>query len=110
VEAGDKLPYVPEHQLTLNAGIEADRWRAYLAINYVAESRSVAGSGSIPDTQRVDNRTLLDLRGELDLGDRASLFASVQNLMDEEYNVAFRPAGARPGAPRTIMAGVKLEF
>jgi Fe(3+) dicitrate transport protein len=110
VEAGDELPYVPEHQLTLNAGIEADRWRAYLAINYVAESRSVAGSGSIPDTQRVDNRTLLDLRGELDLGDRASLFASVQNLMDEEYNVAFRPAGARPGAPRTIMAGVKLEF
>ena len=40
----------------------------------------------------------------------ASLFASVQNLTDEEYNVAFRPAGARPGAPRTILAGVKLEF
>jgi len=110
VEAGDELPYVPEHQLTLNAGIEAARWRAYLAMNYVAEARSVAGSGPIPDTQRIDSRTLFDLRGELDLGERASLFASVQNLTGEEYNVAFRPAGARPGAPRTILAGVRLEF
>jgi len=110
VEAGDELPYVPEHQLTLNAGIEAARWRAYVAMNYVAETRSVAGYGPIPDTQRIDSRTLFDLRGELDLGDRASLFASVQNLTGEEYNVAFRPAGARPGAPRTILAGVKLEF
>ena len=31
-----------------------------------------------------------------DLGARTSLFASVQNLTNETYNVAFRPAGARP--------------
>jgi Fe(3+) dicitrate transport protein len=42
--------------------------------------------------------------------DRTSLFASVTNLTDEEYNVAFRPAGARPGAPRSWLAGVKLAF
>jgi len=110
VQKGDELPYVPESQLTLNAGIEADRWRAYLAVNYVDEARAVAGTGAIPETQRIDSRTLLDLRGEFDLTERTRLFASVQNLADEEYNVAFRPAGARPGAPRTILAGFSVAF
>ena len=110
IEKGDQLPMVPEHQLTVNAGIEADRWRAYLAVNYVDEARSVAGSGPIPTGQRIDRRTLFDLRGELDLNGRTSLFASVQNLTGEEYNVAFRPAGARPGAPRTVLAGFRVAF
>jgi len=110
VAKGDELPYVPENQLTLNAGVEATRWRAYLAVNYVDEARAIAGSGTIPETQRIDSRTLVDLRGEIDLTDRTSLFASVQNLTDEEYNVAFRPAGARPGAPRTVLAGFSVAF
>ena len=101
---------MPENQLTLNAGVEADRWRAYLAVNYVDESRAVAGAGAIPETQRIDARTLVDLRGEFDLNDRTTLFASAQNLTDEEYNVAFRPAGARPGAPRTLLAGCTIAF
>jgi Fe(3+) dicitrate transport protein len=110
VEKGDELPLVPEHQLTLNAGVEADRWRSFLTMNYVDEARSVAGSGSIPAGERIDSRTILDLSAEFDVTARASLFASVTNLTDEEYNVAFRPAGARPGAPRSWLAGVRFEF
>ncbi len=110
VEAGDEIPLVPEHQLTINAGIEADRWRMALTMNYVDEARSTAGTGEIPASERVDSRTLLDLSGEYELTAAASLFASVTNLTDETYNVAFRPAGARPGAPRSWLAGVKMKF
>jgi len=110
VQAGDELPMVPENQLTLNAGLEGQRWRAFLTLNYVDETRSVAGLGPVPENQRIDGRTLVDLSGEFDLTAGASLFASVQNLTDEVYNVAFRPAGARPGAPRTVLAGVKMRF
>jgi Fe(3+) dicitrate transport protein len=110
VERGDEIPLVPEHQLTLNAGLEAARWRTYLTMNHVDEARSTAGSGDIPRSERVDRRTLLDLSAEYDLNTRASLFGSVTNLSDETYNVAFRPAGARPGAPRSWLAGVKLRF
>ena len=110
VTAGDELPLVPEHQLTLNAGVEAARWRAFLSMNHVAATRSRAGSGAIPVAERVDARTLLDLSGEFTVSPDLRLFASVQNLSDEVYNVAFRPAGARPGAPRTLLAGVKLRF
>lgn len=110
VEKGDELPLVPEHQITLNAGLEAGRWRTHLAMNYVDEARSTAGSGPIAADERIDSRTILDLSGEFDLNEAASLFASVTNLTGEDYNVAFRPAGARPGAPRSWLAGVKLKF
>lgn len=110
VQEGDELPLVPEHQLTLNAGIDAERWRGFLTLNYVEETRSVAGSGPIPAGERIDGRTLLDLSAEFDLTAGTTLFASVTNLTDETYNVAFRPAGARPGAPRSWLAGVKIRF
>ncbi len=110
VQKGDEMPLMPEHQLTLNAGIEADRWRTFLTLNYVDETRAEAGTGAIPANDRIDSRTLLDLSAEFDLTSQASLFASLTNLTDEEYNVAFRPAGARPGAPRSWLAGVRIAF
>ncbi len=110
VSAGDELPYVPEHQLTLNAGLEGQAWRLYLTVNYVGKARAEAGSGTIPAGERIDERTLVDLSGEYDLNERLRLFASVENLGDETYNVAMRPAGARPGLPRTVLAGIRLQF
>ena len=110
VTKGDELPYVPEHQLTLNAGLEGQVWRVFLTVNYVDDARADAGSGAIAPQERIDSRTLVDLSGEYDLSEKLHLFASVENLSDEVYNVAMRPAGARPGAPRTVLAGVKLRF
>lgn len=110
VTAGFELPYLPKNQLTLNAGIEGDRWRLDASVNHVSETRSVAGTGSIPANRKIDARTLLDLSGEYEFTMGVALFAQVQNLTDEVYNVAFAPAGARPGAPRMIMGGMKLRF
>ncbi len=110
VSAGDELPYVPEHQLTLNVGLERNNWRMLLTMNYVDEARSQAGSGQIPQSQSVDRRTLFDVSGEYDVTSNISLYASVQNLTDDVYNTGFRPSGARPGMPRTVLAGVKLDF
>jgi Fe(3+) dicitrate transport protein len=110
VTAGDRLPYVPEQQLTLNAGLEGHAWRVFLAMNYVDEARASAGTGSIPAANRIDRRTLVDLSGEYDLSENVRLFSSIENLGDEVYNVALRPAGARPGAPRMVLAGVRFSF
>ncbi|MBA4000745.1 TonB-dependent receptor, partial [Brevundimonas sp.] len=110
VQAGDEAPYLPAHQLTLNAGVRFDRWRADVRLNRVSEARAVAGSGAIAAGDRIDARTLVDMAGSFDLTDNVALFASVQNLTDEVYNVAFSPAGARPGAPRMAMGGLRLRF
>lgn len=110
VSKGFELPYLPEHQLTVNIGVHAERWRADLSVNHVSQTRAVAGTGSIPAGQRIDARTLVDIAGEFDLTPQIAIFASVQNVTDEVYNVAFSPAGARPGAPRLAMGGVKVRF
>jgi len=48
--------------------------------------------------------------GLYELTDNLSLFATVTILTDEVDNVAFSPAGARPGAPQTFMAGIRTRF
>jgi len=110
VTAGDELPYLPRHQLTLNAGLDFGRWSVDASVNRVSETRATAGSGPISAGDRIEARTLLDLAATVDLTSQAALFASVQNVTDEVYNVGFSPAGARPGAPRLAMAGVRLRF
>ncbi|HAC56713.1 MAG TPA: TonB-dependent receptor, partial [Rhodobiaceae bacterium] len=103
VTAGDKLPYVPEHQLTLTAGVEGETWLANVIASYVDETRSVAGQGSIPANELINERVVVDLSGEVEIVPGVSLIGIVENLTDEVYNVSFDPAGARPGKPRTIL-------
>lgn len=110
VTAGDELPYVPEHMLTLSAGLEGEAWRTNLLVSYVDETRSVAGRGAIPANQLINERVVFDLAAEYDVVPGVTLIGIVENLTDEVYNVAFDPAGARPGKPRTVLGGVKLSF
>lgn len=110
VTAGDELPYLPEHMLTLSAGLEGEAWRTNLLVSYVDETRAVAGRGAIPDNQLINERVILDLSAEYDVVPGVTLIGIVENLTDEVYNVSFDPAGARPGKPRTVLGGVKLSF
>jgi len=110
VTQGDRLPYLPPHQLTLTGGVDAGRARVNATVNHVTETRGFAGSGTIPAAERIDARTLVDLSGEVDVTPAISAYATVQNLFDTTYNVAFSPAGARPGAPRLVLAGLRARF
>lgn len=110
VTSGDDLPYLPRHQLTLRGGLDFGAWRVNAAVNRVSDARAVAGSGPIPAAERIEARTLLDLAADWDVTPSATLFASVQNVTDEVYNVGFSPSGARPGAPRLATAGIRLRF
>ncbi len=110
VSAGDELPYLPEHQWTLNAGLEADRWRADVSFNYVSEARAEAGQGAIAADELIDDRLIIDLAGEFRLTERVALFGTITNVTDETYNVGFSPAGARPGAPRIAMGGLRIRM
>ncbi len=110
VESGDRMPYLPEHQISLSAGIERPRWRAEFFGSYLGETRSEAGRGKIPDSKRIDSRFIVDLTGEVSLSPASRAFVSITNVTNEIYNVARRPAGLRPGLPRRLLAGIKLEI
>jgi outer membrane receptor for monomeric catechols len=39
-----------------------------------------------------------------------NLYLDITNVFDNEYIVAWRPSGARPGMPFTALGGVKFTF
>jgi len=110
VTAGDQLPYIPEHQFFVSTGVVAPKWEMHVAGKFVDEMRTQAGSGSIPSGQGTDPHFIVDLAGEYEILDNTRLFGTVDNIFDTEYVAARRPAGARPGKPMTLLAGVKFEF
>jgi len=110
VTAGDRLPHIPRHQMTVNAGLVTKGARLNATLNWVGKARATAGRGAILAANRIDDRVLVDLSAEIDLLANVSLFGSVQNLFDVSYNAAFTPAGARPGAPRLALGGIRARF
>ena len=109
VEAGDELPYLPAHQVFASAGFEQGRWAARLEMSHVAEMRTVAGQGAIPAGSGTDAFTVWGASAEFQATTWSTVFAGVENLTDEVYVVARQPAGARPGLPRTFLAGVRIR-
>jgi Fe(3+) dicitrate transport protein len=109
VESGDRLPYLPEHQLFANVRVEASRWSAGVSATATGAMRTVAGRGPIPVGHGTDAYTILGITGEYELARSTRVFAGVQNLADSRYIVARRPAGARPGLPRTAMLGLRFS-
>lgn len=113
VREGDRLPYVVPQAVTVGIGLETNRSSLNLRTNWTAETRDRAGQGPIAESERVDARLLIDLSAETTLnthGTEIRLFATVRNLTDEVYVAARRPAGLRPGLPRTFLVGLILTL
>ena len=113
VVVGDELPYLPRHQFNARIGLERARWRLAVEAHAVSRMRTKAGQGPIPRLEATDGYLVFGLSGEYDLTPEkkgVSLFLSVSNLTDQAYITARRPAGARPGLPRTFMGGLKFRL
>lgn len=104
------MPYVPEQQLSFGAGLEADSWSAMLQASYQDRTRTAAGSGDIPAGESTDSRVVVDFALNWQLNANLQLSGRVENLFDEVYNVARRPAGLRPGMPRTALLGIRYDL
>ncbi len=111
VEDGDDLPYLPNHQVHASVGIDGFRGAGVtLSGKYVSTMRTVAGQGDFVEGQSIDSHFVLDLAAHYQVTRWATVFGSIQNLADTAYEVARRPAGLRPGLPRTVRLGLKTHF
>jgi Fe(3+) dicitrate transport protein len=110
VEKGDQVPYIPEHQLNLTFSINHERFDLGIMGNYQSAMRTRAGQGELPADESTDARFVIDTTGELVVGRGLRAFASLQNVTNEVFIVARRPAGVRPGLPRTFVLGLKLDM
>lgn len=110
VREGDELPYVPEHQFSSSAGVEVGEWGANVATTYVGRMREIAGQGEPAPNLVTDDYFLVDASVQYRPVSFLKLYVHARNLTDEAYLVSRRPYGARPGAPRWILAGAKVDF
>lgn len=108
VRAGDRLPYLPEHTWSGSLGLEEGGWDLSLEWNGATAMRTEAGRGTIPRGEGADGYHLFHLNAARDFGSAGTVYGGLQNLTDERYVVSRRPAGARPGLPRTFFLGFRV--
>jgi Fe(3+) dicitrate transport protein len=110
VNIGDELPYLSKHQFNTTISLEHKDYQINFSGRYNGAFRTKAGSGSIPDAERVNSNIVLDLGGKYRYNEHVTITTNIMNLLDETYAVARVPAGLRPGLPFGIFAGLELRL
>lgn len=110
VEPGDELPYIPEHQIRASLGLETDRLRINLGASYVGETRTEASQGDIDPALAVESHTVWDVVGIWKFNANFSGYVKIDNAFDAAYAASRRPAGLRPGLPRTAYLGITYSL
>jgi len=110
VKAGDELPYLPDHQLSVEAGLQGDSWQASLLVKYVSEMPEAAGDNTELAGFMTDELVQIDFSSWLQINEAIKLYAKLDNITDEAVIVSRRPFGARPGKPRQAIVGMKYSF
>ena len=105
VMAGDALPYLPEHQGAVSAGIAGASWDASVSLRHVGTMRDTAGQGD--EGLRIPAFTVLDAAASYRFGPWGTAYVTVDNALGSEHVVSFRPYGARPGKPLLVIVGYK---
>ncbi len=110
VTEGDEIPYIAKHQLNLGITLEHNKYQIALNGRYNGAFRTVSGTGSIPDDQKVDSAIVLDLSTRYNFTKKLSITGNIINLLDNTYAVSRVPAGLRPGHPFGAYLGLEFQF
>jgi len=110
VENGFSLPYVPQHQFSVSVGIEHNKFLFDISTKYNGEMLAQAGLFNDETSKRTKAYLTADISLNYRLTSQISAFANVNNVTNEIYVASLRPAGLRPGLPRTYNFGLKANL
>ena len=111
--AGNRLPYAPEHLLTLGVGYALPRGldvqlEAVQSSAQFADDLNTVAATADGQRGRIPGSTTWNAAVNYDLG-RATLFFTVKNLLDDTF-IVDRSRGILPSMPRLLQIGVRLRF
>ena len=116
VKKGDHLPYIPNNQLSISfsviqlPGKAQAKWNLNVTGKYSGKMRTVAGQGPFNVSQSTGSRFIADISAQYSLTNDIKFMMTVKNLTNRVYIAARRPAGLRPGLPRTFKFGLITDF
>jgi Fe(3+) dicitrate transport protein len=107
VRAGDRLPYVPEHQGAARLIVNREAFSASVGLEGSSGFLEAAGDGRGQPV--VPPRLLLDASVSYRLG-AFQVYAQGTNLTNQQVLAARRPFGSRPIAPVAVQLGLRAEW
>ena len=109
VEQGDRLPYVPRHQIAAGIGIEHQQFLFDVSARHSSAMLTQAGSFE-SQVARTDEAFTIDIALNYKLSKELSAFVNINNATNNLFIVSRRPAGVRPNQPRVFNVGLKANF
>ena len=110
ITAGDGLPYLAEHQLTLNLGLTAEQWDINFIARYVGEMLEASGEDVTLSGETTEAYVVVDLSASYYLGQYGKVYIKADNILDSQEIVSRRPYGARPSKPQQMFVGYQYSF
>ena len=121
---GNKVPYIPDLAFNIGTGFEKGKFGFYINGSYMDEMFTSASNTTslmtpgdptdppVPDSRfgKTDSYFLLDLSARYRATDGVTLFAGVQNALDDDYLVTRHPHGARSGQPLFAYIGMEIDL
>ncbi len=110
VSKGDELPYIPDNLITLNLGLNVDKFSSNISLKKTPKMRTVAGSGKLLKSNSTDKLTIIDVGMRYAFDDSITLSFNINNFLNDNSIAARRPYGVRPSLPRSLNIGVNYIF
>jgi len=116
---GNRVPYIPEFQVSFGIGAIYKKMSASIDANYVTAAYADGGNtGTSAATDgdpnerfgKIDERLVVDASFGYQLSNKVRLFSNLKNITNKKYLVSRQPHGPRPGLPFTAMAGIEFSL
>ena len=110
VAIGDRLPYISDHQLFVQLGLEQKRFDINVMFKLLSAMRTSPGQGDFLEDQSAPVFYQLDLLARFKVNQHLSVYTKFNNLTNNVQRVAKHPAGWRPNMPLYVEGGVQVKF
>ena len=110
VSKGDELPYIPDNLITLNLGLNVEKFSSNISLKKTPKMRTVAGSGRLLKSNSTDELTIIDVGLRYSFDDSITLSFNINNFLNDNSIAARRPYGVRPSMPRSVNIGINYIF
>jgi len=110
VSEGDRVPYIPQHQLNISLGFSHQLYELNFNGRYNGSFTTRGSNGGLQDTLSLEDNIVIDFSAKYHLTSQISLTANIINLFDELYAASRVPAGFRPGHPFGAYAGIQFRL
>ena len=107
---GYKIPYISKHQFNLGFNIKNNSLSFDVNYSFKSNVRTKPGIEMNNIKELIKGFGVINTALNYNINKNISFHLATKNITNKVYSVSRRPAGLRPGLPRTFTAGIKCDF